>query len=189
MAPAPKLSDRDVKRIRRRVHAGEHLTDLAREFGVNRKTIRRRLDALERAEADGAGRLAAKRVGRQAAQEKLKLREREGSLAPAAPIAETQRSERAGNREPDPRLEWLDTLTYVLRGSLGCSAGAARRWLATPGRRGRSGRLSRDIRVRVGLAAEHVAEGRSLGARPRAERDGSVVESRVQPRKQRRAAL
>ena len=36
-----KLTDEQVKRIRRRVRAGERLTDLAPEYDVNRKTIRR----------------------------------------------------------------------------------------------------------------------------------------------------
>jgi hypothetical protein len=43
-----KLTNEQVRRIRRRVRAGERVIDLADEFGVNRKTIRRRLDALER---------------------------------------------------------------------------------------------------------------------------------------------
>ena len=52
MAPRPKLSEADVKRIRRRVRAGEHQIDIAPEFGVNRKTIGRRLAALQRAETE-----------------------------------------------------------------------------------------------------------------------------------------
>jgi DNA-binding GntR family transcriptional regulator len=96
VAPAPKLSDRDVKRIRRRIHTGERQTDIAHEFDVNRRTIRRRLDELERADTERAGHLAAKRVRRQAAREKLKLLERERDSAPAAPIEQTQRTERAG---------------------------------------------------------------------------------------------
>ena len=50
-----QLSDRDVKRIGRRIHAGERQTDIAYEFGVNRRTIRRRLDELERAETERVG--------------------------------------------------------------------------------------------------------------------------------------
>jgi DNA-binding GntR family transcriptional regulator len=49
-----KLTDEQVKKIRRRVRAGARLTDLAAEYEVNRKTIRRRLDALELAEAERA---------------------------------------------------------------------------------------------------------------------------------------
>ena len=65
--PAPqKLTDVDVKLIRRRLRRGERITDLATEFGVNHKTIRRRLDALEQAEAQEQRRKAAKRLRRQA---------------------------------------------------------------------------------------------------------------------------
>jgi predicted ArsR family transcriptional regulator len=63
-----KLTDEDVKRIRRRVRAGERQTDLADKFGVNRKTIRRRLDALERVASERAQRIAAKRLRIQAAR-------------------------------------------------------------------------------------------------------------------------
>jgi len=106
-----QLSDRDVKRIGRRIHAGERQTDIAYEFGVNRRTIRRRLDELERAETERAGHLAAKRVRRQAAREKLKLLERERDFAPGAPIEQTQLTERAGapRLESDAYFEWLAT--------------------------------------------------------------------------------
>ena len=82
-APA-KLTDAAVKQIRRRMGKGEYQTDLAKEFGVNRKTIRRRVDALERAQAELDARRADNRVRRQAAREKRKLleREREGALPP-----------------------------------------------------------------------------------------------------------
>lgn len=73
-----KLTNSEVKRIRRRVRAGEHQTDLADEFGVNRKTIRRRLNALESVETERAERIAERRLRRQAEREKRKLLEREG---------------------------------------------------------------------------------------------------------------
>jgi hypothetical protein len=57
-----KLSEEQVKTIRRRVRAGARLTDLALEYGVDRKTIRRRLDALERAERERAQQRAARRA-------------------------------------------------------------------------------------------------------------------------------
>ena len=76
MAAQAKLSDEQVKRIRRRARSGEHLTELAHEFGVNRKTIRRRIDALERAETERAERIAAKRRRSQAARQRQKLLER-----------------------------------------------------------------------------------------------------------------
>src|SRR5712691_7187969 len=97
VAARAKLTDADVKRIRRRIRAGEQQLTIAREFGVNRKTIRRRLDELERAETERAERIAEKRLRRQAAREKRKLFERArdagvspriepGSSAPAARV-------------------------------------------------------------------------------------------------------
>ena len=47
-----KLTDEQVKRIRRRVRAGELVIDPADEFDVDRKTIWRRLGDLERAETE-----------------------------------------------------------------------------------------------------------------------------------------
>jgi hypothetical protein len=109
-APA-KLTDADVKRIRRRVRAGEHQTDLANEFGVNRKTIRRRLDTLEAAETERAERMAEKRLRRQAAREKRKLFERERSAGTSAPIEPSRSSgRRSQERTPvrNPYFDWLD---------------------------------------------------------------------------------
>ena len=73
MAPKRKLTDQQVKTIRRRSTKGEHLTVLAVEYDVNRKTLRRRLDALAQAEAKRAERIAATRLGTQAAAERQKL--------------------------------------------------------------------------------------------------------------------
>ena len=56
MPAKAKLSDAQVKKIRRRVRAGASRTELATEYGVNRKTIWRHLDALELAEAERAQR-------------------------------------------------------------------------------------------------------------------------------------
>jgi hypothetical protein len=107
-APA-KLTDSDVKRIRRRVSAGEHQTDLAEEFDVNRKTIRRRLDELESAETERAERIAEKRLRRQAAREKRKLLERERD-AGVSPSIEVSRSSPSRQRTPARAalFEWLD---------------------------------------------------------------------------------
>lgn len=110
MAAPAKLTDKDVKRIRRRVRKGEHQTDLATEFGVNRKTIRRRLDALECAETEQAERIAEKRLRRQAAREKQKLRERE-RRAGVLPPSERRKSIRPVARERTRVVdasEWLD---------------------------------------------------------------------------------
>jgi len=106
-----KLTDADVKRIRRRVRAGEEQTTLAREFGVNRKTIRRRLDELERAETERAERIAEKRLRRQAAREKRKLFERARD-AGVSPRIELSRSSnpRSSQRTPvrNAYFDWLD---------------------------------------------------------------------------------
>ena len=85
MAPRPKLTYQQLKTIRRRNSKGEHLTVLALEYEVNRKTLRRRLDALAQAETERAQRITAKRLRRQAAAE------RQATSAMAAAIAE-QRS-------------------------------------------------------------------------------------------------
>jgi hypothetical protein len=102
-APA-KLSDADVKRIRRRIGKGEYQTALAEEFGLNRKTIRRRLDALERAEEERAE----TRLRRQVAREKRKFfaRERAREAALAGKSAQVRRRARAPSS--DPYLRWLD---------------------------------------------------------------------------------
>jgi len=48
----PKLTDADLKKMRRRLRAGARRDELAAAYGVNRKTIQRRLKALELAEAE-----------------------------------------------------------------------------------------------------------------------------------------
>jgi hypothetical protein len=47
-----KLNDAEVKKIRRRLQAGARRKELADAYGVNPKTIQRRLDALKLAEAE-----------------------------------------------------------------------------------------------------------------------------------------
>lgn len=109
MGATAKLRDTDVKRIRRRVRAGERQTELADEFGVNRKTIRRRLDELERAETERAELVAEKRLRRQAAREKRKLFEREHDARVFTP--EPIRSSTPSvprTRGTNPFFEWLD---------------------------------------------------------------------------------
>ena len=105
-----KLTNSDVKRIRRRVRAGECQTDLADEFGVNRKTIRRRLDELERQEKERAERIAEKRLRRQAAREKRKLFEREHTARGVTlePHKSSGRSPQKRTPIPNPFFEWLD---------------------------------------------------------------------------------
>lgn len=111
MAPEPKLSDTDVKRIRRRVRAGAQQIDLAEEYGVNRKTIWRRLAELERAEKQHAERLAAKRLRWQAERERRKLREldREGDgVATTAPTPPGTHPSQRRRLAHDPYIQWLD---------------------------------------------------------------------------------
>jgi hypothetical protein len=64
MSARKKLSEAEVKKIRRRLRAGAHLGALAEQAGVNRKTVRRRLDALELAEAERARSKAARQANR-----------------------------------------------------------------------------------------------------------------------------
>jgi len=86
-----KLSDDDVKRIRRRAGRGESLTALARELEVNRKTLRRRIDALNREEAEQAEEFAARRRWREAARERRKLLDRERGPMPKRPPGRPKR--------------------------------------------------------------------------------------------------
>ena len=109
MAARRKLSDADVKRIRRRVRAGEYQTEIAPEYGVDRKTIGRRLGALERAESERAERLAEKRHRRQAAREKRKLlqREREAGAPAVEPSRSSGRPPQQRTSVRNPKHEWL----------------------------------------------------------------------------------
>jgi len=93
-----KLTDEQVKRIRRRVRAGERLTDLAPEYDVNRKTIRRRLDAAARADAERARRTAAKRA-EQKRMQRLYRRDRDPAARPEhARSRAAERAAPAGRR-------------------------------------------------------------------------------------------
>lgn len=108
-----KLTDEQIKKIRRRVRAGEPQTDLADEFGVNRKTIRRRLDELERAETERTARIAEKRLRRQAVREKRKLLQRESNArvsSPDEPGSSISSDRPSQHRAPvrDPYFDWLD---------------------------------------------------------------------------------
>jgi hypothetical protein len=129
MAPPFKLTDEDLKRIRRRVRAGGHQTDLADEFGVDRKTIRRRLDALKHAEAERAERVAENRLRRQAAREKRKLGEREhhAGVVPSIEVAQSSgRSSQKRKRVSDPYLEWFDRPKNLSGRALSEAAGLVR---------------------------------------------------------------
>jgi hypothetical protein len=110
VAARTKLTDADVKRIRRRIRRGERQTALAAEFDVNRKTIRRRLDALERAEREQAERLAKKRLRRQVVHERRKLLEREQAAGHAVAAGDAKPDGRASasRQRSDPYRDWLD---------------------------------------------------------------------------------
>ena len=54
-----------MKQIRRRLRRGERISDLAVEFSVNRKTIRRRLNQLAQAETEEHGVRHKRRLRRQ----------------------------------------------------------------------------------------------------------------------------
>ena len=106
--PAPrKLSDADVAKIRRRVKRGEQLSALAEEFGVNRKTIRRRVDAVEFAEREKAERLASNRIRRQSARELRKLKQR-GPQRAASSVRGSGREIRRKSMN-SAYYDWLDT--------------------------------------------------------------------------------
>jgi hypothetical protein len=124
-----KVSDEQIKKIRRRVRAGARLIDLADEFGVNRKTLWRRLSALERAESERAQTIAANRLRRQAAREKRKLLEREREAGIVPPIASGRSSGRPGyerSRAASPHFEWLERPKNLSGRALSESAGFVR---------------------------------------------------------------
>jgi hypothetical protein len=126
-APA-KLTDQDVNRIRRRVRAGEAQTDLAREYEVNRKTIRRRLDELERVETERTERIAEKRLRRQAAREEEKLFKRERDAGTLTPIEARGGNSSSPQRtsSTDPYLEWLDRRKNLAGAALSEARGLVR---------------------------------------------------------------
>jgi hypothetical protein len=110
VAPPLKLSDQHVRRIRRRVDAGEQLRALAQEFGVDRKTIRRRLDALAAAEDERTERVAMKRLRTHALRETRRLLARNPTLV-SSESAESQCGDFGVTRAypRDPFEEWLET--------------------------------------------------------------------------------
>jgi hypothetical protein len=138
MAAPLKLTDADVKRIRRRVRRGEQLTALAAEYGVNRKTIRRRLDALDKSEREQAERTARKRLQRQAAREKRKLLERPRAVA-RSPVEDSEPRNPRGLGSMRPRnyyFDWLDTRKNLsgrapaeAKGLVRLARGRERRWV------------------------------------------------------------
>ncbi len=124
-----KLSQEQVKTIRRRVRAGERQSELAVEYGVNRKTIRRRLDTFQLADAEREARIAAKRLRRQAQRERRTLRERERERAAAlAPIRETgvRIGEPGRARRLSPYEQWLETPKNLSRRAFAEARGLVR---------------------------------------------------------------
>jgi hypothetical protein len=110
VAPPLKLSDQDVRRIRRRVDAGEQLTALAQEFGVDRKTIRRRLDALAAAEDERTERVAMKRLRAHAVRGTRRLLAGNPTLV-SSESAESQGGDFGATRAYPRNFfeEWLET--------------------------------------------------------------------------------
>jgi hypothetical protein len=112
-----KLSEEQVKEIRRRVRAGERITDLAVEYGVDRKTIRRRLDALERAERKRAQERAAKRAEQKRMKRLLGPAYRNPARAPEhQPANRAQRGKDADPRPSSQRSSQTSTATGSFAG-------------------------------------------------------------------------
>ena len=94
-----KLSEEQVKTIRRRERAGELITELAVEYDVNRKTIRRRLDAADQADRERAQQRAARRAEQKRMKRLLGSAYRNPARAPEhQPATRAQREESAGSR-------------------------------------------------------------------------------------------
>jgi hypothetical protein len=111
-----KLSEEQVKKIRRRVRAGGRLTDIAAEYGVDRKTIRRRLDAFERAERERAQQRAARRAEEKRMKRLLGSAYRNPARAPEhRPPTRGQRGEAADPRPSSQRSSQIS----AARGSFG----------------------------------------------------------------------
>ena len=111
-----KLSEEQVKKIRRRVRAGARVTDIAAEYGVNRKTIRRRLDAAELAESERAQQTAARRAGEKRMKRLLGSAYRNPARAPEhRPATRAQGEEGADRRPSSERSSPISTA----RGSFG----------------------------------------------------------------------
>jgi hypothetical protein len=91
-----KLSEEQVKTIRRRERAGELITDLAVEYDVDRKTIRRRLDAADQADRERAQQRAARRAEQKRMKRLLGSAYRNPARAPEhRPVIRAQRGEGA----------------------------------------------------------------------------------------------
>jgi hypothetical protein len=107
-----KLSEEQVKKIRRRVRAGELITDLAVEYDVDRKTIRRRLDALDQADRERAQQRAARRAEQKRMQRLLGSAYRNPARAPEhQPATRAQREESADPRPSSQRSPQISTAT------------------------------------------------------------------------------
>ena len=136
-APA-KLTEADVKQIRRRIRRGEHQTELAAEFGVNRKTIRRRVCALDSAEREQAEQAERRRLHRQAQREKRKLLEHERAVGGSPAVGDLPRARALvrSERRRDPYHEWLDRRKNLsgralseANGFVRLARGGERRWV------------------------------------------------------------
>jgi hypothetical protein len=105
-----KLGEEQVKEIRRRERAGELITDLAVEYEVNRKTIRRRLDGADQADRERAQQRAARRAEQKRMQRLLGSAYRNPARAP--PRTRAQREESADPRPSSQRSPQTSTASF-----------------------------------------------------------------------------
>jgi hypothetical protein len=100
------------------VRAGERITDLAVEYDVNRKTIRRRLDALELAGAERARRTAARRAEERRMKRLLGSDYRNPDRAPEhrrdPPPPSDKEPEMSGVLSRRPYTDWTRGMLYQL---------------------------------------------------------------------------
>jgi hypothetical protein len=107
------LSEEQVKKIRRRVRAGELIIDLAVEYDVDRKTIRRRLDAADQADRERAQQRAARRAEQKRMQRLLGSAYRNPARAPEhQPRTRAQREESADPRPSSQRSPQTSTASF-----------------------------------------------------------------------------
>lgn len=107
-----KLSEEQVRKIRRRVRTGERLTEIAAEYGVDRKTLRRRLDAADQAERERAQQRAARRAEQKRMQRLLGSAYRNPARAPEhQPALPTQAREGADRTPSSQRFSHRSTAT------------------------------------------------------------------------------
>jgi hypothetical protein len=102
----------------------------ADEFGVNRKTVRRRLDALERADREEAERIANTRLRRQIAAQQRTLTQRDEQVASSTvEVAASRLPRKRRSRMPD-YYNWLDKRKNLAGRAFAEARGLV--WIQTP---------------------------------------------------------